>query len=178
MHFLNTVHALNSKSEGAACATISQGWVPRRVQCSPGANQAKIVHVQRDPRATCWSIYKHLFQNESFHFAYHQEKVVEYYKLYSVLMMHWNQRYPNKILNLQYEELIHNQEKVTRSLLTYVGLNWEPKCLEFYKNKSYVQTASNQQVRQKLYRGSSEKWKNFEAGLRQMLAKLEELELI
>ena len=41
------------------------------------------------------------------------------------------------------------------------GLDWEPGVLDFHKNKRAVNTVSAMQVRQKIYKGSSEAWKPF-----------------
>ena len=63
---------------------------------------------------------------------------------------------------MDYEKLTLNQEEETKNLISYLGLKWENDCLNPEKNKRSVSTASNNQVRQKVYKGSSQKWKNYE----------------
>ena len=41
-------------------------------------------------------------------------------------------------------------------------MDWEDACLSPQENKRAVTTASYQQVRQKIYRGSSQAWRKFE----------------
>ena len=133
---------------------------------------AKIVHVQREPMATCWSIYKHLFTNTSIQFAYSQENIASYYNLYVDVMNYWEKKYPNRILHVNYEQLTEKQELVTKQILQYLELEWEEDCLNFHEQKSYIQTTSSQQVRKKIYRDSSSKWKLFQDHLQPMVNKL------
>ena len=58
---------------------------------------------------------------------------------------------------LNYETLTTNQEIETRQLIEHLNLNWEDACLSPHLNKRSVRTASEQQVRQKVYQGSSGK---------------------
>lgn len=71
-------------------------------------------------------------------------------------MRHWQSQYGERIYQLNYESLVTEQEKETRKLVEYLGLNWEDACLSPHKNKRSFRTASQQQVRQKVYKGSSE----------------------
>jgi hypothetical protein len=60
---------------------------------------------------------------------------------------------------------VRDNENVTRRLLDHIGLEFEPACLEFYKNKRAVRTASSEQVRQPIYTKSMATWKRFESEL-------------
>jgi hypothetical protein len=90
------------------------------------------------------------------------QDVVSYYELYNDLMKLWQSNYGNRIYNLNYETLTTNQEKETRQLMEHLNLNWEDACLSPHLNKRSVRTASEQQVRQKVYQGSSEAWRKYE----------------
>ena len=78
------------------------------------------------------------------------------------LMEFWREKFPQKIYELNYEQLTADQEQQTRALLAHIGLAWEAACLEPEKNKRAVRTASFLQVRQQVYQGSSEHWKRYE----------------
>ena len=131
--------------------------------------EARIVHVQRDARATCWSCFKHYFSSRGNGFASDLRDVARYYRLYADLMAFWHDRFPGRIHDLSYEALTEHQEDQTRSLLAYLGLDWEDACLAFHLAERSVQTASATQVRQRLYQGSSEAWRRYEAHLGPML---------
>jgi Tfp pilus assembly protein PilF len=128
---------------------------------------AKIIHMNRDPMATCWSIFKYYFNGNSY--SYNQDDLANYYNLYKDLMSFWHQLFPNQIYDVCYEDITHNQEDETRKLLQYCELNWDQKCLEFYKNKTAVRTTSALQVKQKIYQGSSEVWKKYDAYLQPLI---------
>ena len=73
-----------------------------------------------------------------------------------------DQSYPfYHVYNFDYELLTVDQERQTRKLIKYLGLAWHEAFLSPQNNSRGVATASNIQVRKKLYTGSSEKWKNF-----------------
>ena len=57
--------------------------------------------------------------------------------------------------------LVSDQERETKQLIKYLGLEWEEDCLSPEKNTGNVYTASNVQVRKKVYKGSSEQWEKF-----------------
>ena len=77
-------------------------------------------------------------------------------------MEFWQSEYSDRIYNLNYEKLTTDQESETRKLIDLLGLDWEEACLSPHKNQRSVRTASNQQVRQKVYKGSSEAWRKYE----------------
>jgi tetratricopeptide (TPR) repeat protein len=129
--------------------------------------EAKIIHMSRDPMATCWSVYKYEFRGNAYSFD--QKDIASYYLLYRDLMDFWNKLFPEKIYDLCYEDLTINQEKETRNLLKYCDLKWDENCLDFHNNKSAVKTTSSMQVRKKMYQGSSETWKKYEAYLKPLI---------
>ena len=136
--------------------------------------EAKIIHLKRDAIATCWSNYKTYFTSGN-GFSFDQEDLASFYNLYSELMDFWHKLYPNKIYDLNYEELTKNQKDETQKLLDYCELEWDENCLNFHKNMRGVQTASSSQVRQKMYQGSSEVWKQYETYLNPMIKGLSNL---
>jgi hypothetical protein len=82
--------------------------------------------------------------------------------MYENLMEFWNEHYPDRIYNLDYDKLTLDQKFETKRLITYLGLDWQEACLSPQNNKRAVRTASNQQVQQKVYKGSSQQWRKFE----------------
>jgi tetratricopeptide (TPR) repeat protein len=124
--------------------------------------EAKIIHVKRDPAAVCWANYTQYFVNDSLGYCYSLDDTLHYYELYQDLMEHWRLELPNRIYDLHYEVLTENQEEETRKLIAHLGLEWDDTCLSPQDNTRSVATASNVQVRQRVYQGSSEKWKRYE----------------
>ena len=133
---------------------------------------AKIIHVKRDAMAICWSNYKNNFSKAGLAFTFDQIDIAEYYKLYEDLMDFWQKKFPEKIYELNYDKLTENQELESRKIFNYLGLKWEISVLEFHNNSRIVQTASNIQVRKKMYKGSSQQWKKYKLWLQPMFNNL------
>jgi tetratricopeptide (TPR) repeat protein len=134
--------------------------------------KVRIIHCMRDPRDTCLSIY---FQNfdESHYYANRLENIGIYYNLYHRVMRHWKSLLDIPILEIQYEELVKDQEKISRRLIEFVGLEWDDRVLRFHESERSVVTASYDQVRQKIYTGSTARWKNYEKHLTPLLEALD-----
>jgi hypothetical protein len=86
-------------------------------------------------------------------------------------MRHWEETLPGKVLQVQYEDVVANQEVETRKLINFCGLDWEDACLHFEQNAAPVATASSVQVRQPIYSSAAARWKRYEHHL-QPLKKL------
>ena len=123
--------------------------------------EAKIIHVKRDAAAVCWANYTQYFVSNSLKYCYGLDDILHYHELYQDLMKYWRLTLPNRIYDLDYDELTENQEEETRKLIHHLGLEWNDACLSPQDNTRAVATASKAQVRQKVYQGSSEKWKRY-----------------
>ena len=126
---------------------------------------SKIIHTFRNPKDNVFSIFKNHFTSGKITYAYDLKDIVLYYNLYKDLMKHWNTILPNFILNICYENLIKNTESEIKNLLNFCNLNWEDSCLKFYETKRSIKTASDIQVRSKIYSSSIHSWKNYEKHL-------------
>jgi tetratricopeptide (TPR) repeat protein len=126
--------------------------------------KARILHLTRDPLATCYAIYKTRFSN-GFPFAYDLAEIADYYVGYRKLMAHWHRILPGRILDVAYEDLVRSQETATRRILDYLELPFEAACLDFHLNPNSTSTASSVQVRQPLYDSSVEQWRHYAAQL-------------
>ena len=126
--------------------------------------QARIIHVRRDPRDTCVSNYTHYFAagNE---FSFDLRELGDYYRQYERLMTHWSGLFPDDILELRYEELLSDQEAVSRRMIGFLGLEWSDACLAFHRYERPVHTFSSRQVRQPIYRSAVGRWKHYEPWL-------------
>lgn len=126
--------------------------------------QARIIHCLRNPMDTCVSIYFQSF-NATHTYANDLRSLGHHYREYEKIMAHWQKVIDLPILDLQYEELVNNQEKLSRQLVEFCGLEWEAGCLQFHKSERYINTASYKQVQQPIYKKSVERWKHYEPHL-------------
>lgn len=135
---------------------------------------AKIIHTNRTPMAVCWSMYKREFATDKLDFSYSFKSFGEFYKEYLDMMDFWKGLYPNQIYDIVYEKLTTDQEQESKKLLEFCEIEWQDDCIEFYKSDRLVKTASSQQVRKKMYKGSSEAWLSYESELQGLVEALSE----
>ncbi|MBV1908706.1 MAG: sulfotransferase [Kangiellaceae bacterium] len=118
---------------------------------------AKIVYLRRNPMDACFAMFKQSF----FKFAYSLDNLGRYYVAQDHLRKHWQTILGDRIIELDYESLVADQEVNTRTVLEKLGLEFEQSCLEFEKNPASSATASTLQVREKVHTRSVGKWKYF-----------------
>jgi Tfp pilus assembly protein PilF len=134
--------------------------------------RAKVIHCRRDPIDNCLSIYKQDFK-ATHKYAYDLDELGGYYRLYEELMGHWRRVLPEgAVFDLQYEEMVADQEAMTRKLLEFCELPWEDSCLRFHETKRAVVTASQAQVRKKIYTDSVKLWQRYEQQLQPLIEAL------
>ncbi len=123
---------------------------------------ARVIYMQRDPIDTCLSCYFQQFLI-GMNFTFDLSDLVHYYREHQRIMAHWRAVLPpGFILDVPYEELVADQEAWSRKMLDFIGLEWDPQCLQFHSNTRQVNTASAWQVRQKVYKSSVARWHNYE----------------
>jgi hypothetical protein len=90
-------------------------------------------------------------------------------------MKHFNNILPGEILTVHYENLVEETELYVKRLLDYCGLEFEPSCLEFYKNKRAICTPSSEQVKQPIYNTAVDHWQNYERYLEPLKNELRDI---
>lgn len=126
--------------------------------------RATIIDARRHPMDACFSTFKQHFA-EGQTFSYNLADLGRYYRGYLSLMDHWDRVLPDKVLHLQYEDLVAEPESQIRRLLAHCRLPFEEACLAFHQTRRSVRTASAEQVRQPLYGSAVGYWRHFEAHL-------------
>jgi tetratricopeptide (TPR) repeat protein len=132
---------------------------------------ARVIHCRRDPVDTCLSAYFQDFSNNH-PYAYDLANLGVFYRGYLKIMAHWRKVIRLPLLEINYEDLIADQERVSRSLVEFCGLEWDNRCLQFHETRRFVGTASYDQVNRPLYKQSVARWKNYERHLGPLLAEL------
>ena len=131
---------------------------------------ARIVHTMRDARDTCLSCYTQSFPALSY--TCDLSHLGHFYGQYLRLMDHWRTVLPIPMLDLSYEELVADQEPMSRKLIDFLGLEWDEACLSPHKTKRQVTTASYEQVRRPVYQGSVARWRRYEQHLKPLFSAL------
>ena len=134
---------------------------------------ARIIHVKRNPMDSCFAMYKQVF-TWAYKFSYTLEGLGRFYPAYDRLVAHWRRTLKDRLIEIEYETLVADQENQTRELLEKLGLDFEEACLKFDQNVSAAATASSVQVRQKIHSGSVNRWKKYEKQLQPLKEYLED----
>ena len=129
---------------------------------------ARIILCQRDPRDVGLSCFVSHF-TDSLPWTNDLDDIGFRAKGAEYLTKAWRHTVPLKILELSYETLVANLEAESRRMIDFLGLEWDPRCLDFHENKRGVSTASYWQVRQPLYDTSVGRWRKYESQLRPLL---------
>jgi len=133
---------------------------------------ARIIHCERNPLDNCISVFFHCFT--AFQCSFELTELGQFYRDYQRLMTHWQNLFPGEILTVRYEELVADQERVSKRMIDYLGLDWDEKCLDFHNNERNVMTPSNIQVRQPMYKNSINRWKRYEKYLQPLIEVLQQ----
>jgi len=127
--------------------------------------RARIIHMRRHPLDTCLSIYFQNFFNMA-RYGNDFDDLAHYYGEYVRITNHWRSLLPaTALLEVPYEGLIADQEGWSRRMVEFIGLPWNPQCLDFHETERVVITASRWQVRQKLSATSVGRWHNYQKHL-------------
>jgi tetratricopeptide (TPR) repeat protein len=126
--------------------------------------KASIIDIRREPMACCVSNLKQFYARGQ-EFCYATEDIARYYRSYLELMRHWDVVLPGRVLRVDYEDLVEDLGASLRRILAYCGLDYDPICQEFHRNRRPINTPSSEQVRQPLFREGLSQWRNFDPWL-------------
>jgi len=133
---------------------------------------ARVIHCLRNPIDTCVSCYFHNFIGATA-FTDDLAGLGSYYNDYRRLMEHWRGVIETPILDVVYEDVVEDLEGSARTILDFLGLEWDPAVTRFNKSGRVTKTASSEQVRQPIYKSSVERWRRYEKHLGPLLDALD-----
>lgn len=132
---------------------------------------AKVIHCRRHPMACGFSAFQIRFATGNT-YAHRFDTIAEYYRLSESIVAHWSDRFPGRIQPVYYEALTEAPEHWIEQLADFCDLDLEDGFTDYQGSTAAIHTASVAQVRQRIYRGSSEKWKNYAEDLVPLMANL------
>lgn len=159
------LHELRQLDGGRAARVVDKmpenylllGWLAAQFP------HARFIHCRRDVRDVALSCWMTNFSR--IRWANDLEHIAGRVRDYQRIMEHWRAVLPAPVLDVDYEQLVADQEGESRKMVKWIGLDWDPACLAFYKSERLVKTASVTQVRQPMYSQSVGRWKHYEAAL-------------
>ncbi len=126
---------------------------------------AAIIHTRRDPLDTCLSCYVQKFSPSTPAYTEDLRHLGALFNDYLAIMQHWHAVLPGRIFELEYEELVNDQEGVSRRLIEHIGLPWDDRCLRFHETGREVLTLSRDQVNKPMYTSAIGRHRNYERQL-------------
>ncbi len=146
-------------------------FLPLIALCLP---RAKVIDLRRDPRDVALSLYFTHFRRGSCTFSYDLDDLAECLIDHHHAMEHWRTHLPLEMLEVQYEELVRDPEGQSRRLLDFVGLDWDPACLDYHRRSGPCLTASHAQVRRPVYTSSIGRHRPYAEQLAPLIDRLEQ----
>lgn len=136
---------------------------------------SKIILCKRDLKDIFISIIRNYFGSSGFSFAYSEDDIIEFMNIYANHINFWIKKNTHNMLVVDYEKLVNKPLDTCEQLFQFLNINFEANCLEFYKNKSAVSTASSFQVRSPIHNKSVNLWSNYQKFYRSAFEKLDKL---
>jgi len=131
--------------------------------------KARVIHCLRDPVDTCLECYFKDFR-WLYQYAYDLEDLGSRYSNYRRLAQHW-QKTGLPVLELHYEDLVNKPEETSRNLVDYLGLEWDPQCLQFHISGN-PRTTRNQEFFEPINSDAVGRWHNYRQHLQPLLGVL------
>ncbi len=91
---------------------------------------ARVVHCRRDALETCFACYRELFPSDH-DYSYDLDDIASHWRDHDRLGRHWQQLFPQRFLEHDYEAVLADPEAGVRRLLAFCGLEYDPACLGF-----------------------------------------------
>ncbi len=126
--------------------------------------RARVIWCRRDPRDIAVSIYGENFALDE-PLATDLAAIGHYIDQQVRLMRHWQATLPLPILECAYEDLVDAPEAQARRLVAFVGLPWDPACMDFHASTRAIQSPSRWQVRQPVHARSVGRWRRYAGAL-------------
>jgi len=111
--------------------------------------KAKIIFTDRNIEDCAVSIYQQRL-GSMMNYACNYEHIYFYEDLCRQLKQHWQEKYPEDVISVQYEKLVKEPKAILSDVLKHLGQQWDDQCLDFQHLHNTVKTASVWQVRQPL----------------------------
>lgn len=134
--------------------------------------QAKILHMVRDPRETCFSNLRELF-SEANPYSYALDELGAFQRGYRRLMRHWHATLPGRILDVDYARLVREPESTLREVAAFSGIDYTPAMPDIGTRRRAVVTASAVQVRAAPASPQQPKWTAYARQLAPLFAQLD-----
>jgi hypothetical protein len=125
---------------------------------------ARFIWMRRNPGAIAWSCFKTRFAT-GIEWSWSLPAMGRHFRFMDEMHAHWSREFPDRLLTIDYEDLVAEPDIWIPRALAHAGLTDEPQTRRFHEVKRSVRTASSSQVRKPLYNRSVNGWREYERRL-------------
>lgn len=134
-----------------------------------------IIYSKRNYQEISFSLLKNYFSDLELNFCYSENDIIEYLKLFNKAIKNWSTILSkNSIYQIEYEKLVQDPSEIQK-FFNFFNIPWDPSSLAFYKNNSYTDTSSLNQVDKDFYTTSINVDSFFKINLKDFFSKLEKI---
>lgn len=119
---------------------------------------ARFIELTRAPIDVAFGCYRQHFESQPFSNTF--DGCAAELALFQSNMRWWREQMGEAIYPVAYSELVVDFEGTLRALIQWLGLDWEPQCMDF-NAAAQVGTASINQVRQGVFTHGLGRWKKY-----------------
>ncbi len=122
--------------------------------------EAKIINCERNILQIIVSIYQNFLTNIKW--SHSIDNILEYIDNYLKIIDIYKKKYADKIYTVKLKNFTKDPENSSKKIFEFCNLGWDSKCLEFYKRNDLIsKTASNQQIRNKIFINNEKKYSSY-----------------
>lgn len=109
--------------------------------------QAPVIWLRRDPVDCAWSAFRTYFLL-GLDWSWDLTDIAQHFALEDALFRHWSELLPDRILAVDYQQLVRDPDTQIRRILAHCNLADEPQVFRPHETQRVVATASVMQVRE------------------------------
>ncbi len=122
----------------------------------------RIINMRRDPRDLALSLWQAHFSGSALSYAYDLKAMAHKFNQYAALANHWQNVFPDQILDVSYEDLVADIDTSSRRIAEFCELEWLESMTRPHETTGAVLTLSATQVRQPVHTRSVGAWREHE----------------
>ena len=122
--------------------------------------RAKFIHTYRNKYDAAIAIHQSMLIYLPW--AHSMNNILKYILNYEKILNYYKKKYPDKILNINLENLSSNPKKYTKNIFKFCNLDWNENVLEFYNKENLTSKSSSfLQVRNKIQKYEKYKYQPY-----------------
>ena len=122
--------------------------------------KAKFIHTYRNKYDAAIGIHQSMLMYLPW--AHSINNILKYMFNYEKIINYFNKKYPDKILNVNLENLTFNPEKNTKKIFEFCNLDWNEGILKFYNNERLKSKSSSfLQIRNEIKKYEKKKYHSY-----------------